>query len=248
MPSIRIVSDLHFEDIPYPNRFSLPGEFDVLVVAGDVWRSRPEDAVETVARLARGKPSVMVMGNHEPWGGTVGETLDRMRSACVANGVALLDDCVAEVEGVRFVGGTLWTDGRLGGLIEDYPDGFTGEAILNGEGKRWSLKDAAAAHGKTRACIGEAMAQKDASPLVVVTHHAPLRECLGRSDDGWASAGLLASDLSHLVDDGGAVLWVHGHLHRSLDLTRPGGTRVICNPAGNRFSNSGFDDGMTVSV
>jgi len=43
-------------------------------------------------------------------------------------------------------------------------------------------------------------------------------------------------------------LWVHGHLHETVDLVRPGGTRILCNPAGPRFGNAAFRDGLVVEV
>jgi Icc-related predicted phosphoesterase len=85
-------------------------------------------------------------------------------------------------------------------------------------------------------------------PLVVVTHHAPLPDCLTPAMRGAWKAGNSASDLSHLTDSGKAALWVHGHIHASKDITRPGGTRILCNPAGPRFFNPAFDEGLVVAV
>jgi len=39
------------------------------------------------------------------------------------------------------------------------------------------------------------------------------------------------SDLSELVENSGAALWVHGHTHTSCDYMA-GHTRVVCNPKG----------------
>ena len=64
---------------------------------------------------------------------------------------------------------------------------------------------------------------------------------------GWA-AGNAASDLSHLTDAGTADAWVHGHVHATVDLTRPGGTRIVCNAAALGFTNSAFRDGWTVEI
>ncbi len=61
-------------------------------------------------------------------------------------------------------------------------------------------------------------------------------------------AGNTASDLSYLTDTGVIALWVHGHLHHTVDLTRPSGTRIICNPAGSQFANPAFRDDWVVEV
>lgn len=82
----------------------------------------------------------------------------------------------------------------------------------------------------------------------MVTHHAPHPLCLPESQrTGWA-AGNAASDLSYSIDTGQIALWVHGHLHHTVDLTRPSGTRILCNPAGPGFANPAFSDDWIVEV
>ena len=89
---------------------------------------------------------------------------------------------------------------------------------------------------------------RDDRPVVVVTHYAPHPCCLPPATrTGWV-AGNSASDLSYLTDAGLAALWVHGHVHHSIDLVRPGGTRIVCNPAGPGFSNPDFQDELVVEV
>ena len=59
MTRLRILSDLHLEVVPHPEglRPAYP-DFDVLVVAGDVWQGEVGRAMHTVARLADGKLAV----------------------------------------------------------------------------------------------------------------------------------------------------------------------------------------------
>lgn len=85
-------------------------------------------------------------------------------------------------------------------------------------------------------------------PLVVVTHHAPHPLCLPAAHRaGWV-AGNSASDLSHLTDGGRIALWVHGHVHHTVALSRPGGTRIVCNAAGPGFGNLQFREELVVEV
>jgi predicted ATPase len=68
-PRLWVLSDLHLEAVPHPEAYRPKRpDFDVLVVAGDVWEGDIARALEMVARLADGKPAVFVMGNHEAWG------------------------------------------------------------------------------------------------------------------------------------------------------------------------------------
>ncbi len=223
------LSDLHLEAAPYPAAFRpAPPAFDVLVAAGDICEGSAR-AVGVVAALARGRPVVFVLGNHEPWRRDLATERKAARRAAERHGVVLLDDAVAVCAGVRFVGGTLWTDGGLAGPAWQ-PGQATGEPICIDSGggpHRITAGDAAALHSRTRRAIEATLARPPASspcdgrPLVVVTHHAPHPCCLPPAHrTGWA-AGHAASDLSHLTDAGMATLWVHGHLHRSVDLVRP---------------------------
>ena len=117
-----------------------------------------------------------------------------------------------------------------------------------GKGKRpITSADEALRHRRTCGVIEAAM-RAMGPPLIVVTHHAPHPLCLSADHrSGWL-AGNSASDLSPLTDNGGAVLWVHGHIHDTVDLHCPGGTRILCNPAGRHFSNSEFRQGWVVTV
>jgi Icc-related predicted phosphoesterase len=89
---------------------------------------------------------------------------------------------------------------------------------------------------------------EDGQPRVVVTHHAPHPLCLPAAHrSGWP-AGNAASDLSALTDSGRIALWVHSHVHRSIDLVRPGGTRIVCNPAGPGCANGEFRDDLVTGT
>ena len=246
-----VLSDLHLEAVPHPEAFrpERPA-FDVLVVAGDVWEGDTCRVLETVATLADGKPAVLVMGNHEPWRGELQQERDEARRAAKRLGITLLDDSEAEVAGLSFVGGTLWADGRLAGK-DATPLRETGEQIKMARGGAMSLitgGDEATMHGRTRGVIEAAMARPRDGHLVVVTHHAPYPACLPSAyRTGWA-AGNAASDLSQLTDSGQAQLWVHGHIHGTIDMTRPGGTRIVCNAAGPGFTNLAFRDDWVIEV
>lgn len=253
MARLWVMSDLHLESVRFPDAYRPRcAGFDVLVVAGDV-RHGGAQAVATVARLAGGKSCVFVLGNHEPWHRELGAERAAARRAAARHGVTLLDDAEATLAGVRFVGGTLWADGRLGGQ-DAAPGQATGEMVRvaaeKGGTRPITNGDEAMLHARTRGVIEAALASPgpNACPVVVVTHHAPHPLCVPAALRRHWAAGNSASDLSHLTNSGRAALWVHGHLHHSVDLVRPGGTRILCNPAGPRFGNAEFRDDLVVEL
>lgn len=200
------LSDLHDEE--GAREYSPPVDFDILVVAGDVVESDIRACVERTARLAQGRPAVMVLGNHDLYGLPVDRAADVATRIGTTLGVTVLERSQAVVDGVAFAGGTLWDD--VMGRVEDAsaPKGFLaslttprasaphpfapyGEPVqieIPGEPMRpVTFVDIAAIHEATLQAIS------DAQPDVVVTHYPPSRR-----------------DLEYAAD---AALWIHGHVH-----------------------------------
>lgn len=252
LPKLWIMSDLHLESVPYPGAFApARPDFDVLVAAGDIWQADVRRGLDLLARLAGGKPVVFVMGNHEHWKGVLGDDLREAKIIAQDAGVTLLDGEAVTVAGCRFAGATLWTDYELAGELADM-QAPTGELIAMADGsapRPFTVADSAAVHATAKAQLAAIVAADPSPlPLVVVTHHAPHPDCLPLDTRGTWAAGNCASDLSELTDSGRAALWVHGHIHASIDMTRPNGTRILCNPAGPMFSNPRFNETLVVEL
>lgn len=252
MTKLWIFSDLHLESIPYPEAFApKKPEFDVMVVAGDIWEGDPLRGLSFISNLADGKPVIFVMGNHEHWNGLYEETIADTKLIASQLGITLLTGNAAKIAGCHFLGATLWSDYELSGYAD--PEAMTGEQIdisqPDSNSQLITVGDAVALHRRDRKQL-EALLSKplDGCPVVVVTHHAPHLECVPHEFHHTWPAGNSASNLSHLTDVGLVSLWVHGHLHNSVDLKRPGGTRIVCNPAGVLFSNPAFQEAYVIEL
>ena len=105
---LNILSDLHLSQ----GALELPdNDADLVILAGDV--ARPRQAASWAARLA--KPVLYVPGNHEFYDGSIGDTVDELKRFCAGTNIRVLDNEEINVEGVRFLGTTLWTDFMLFG-------------------------------------------------------------------------------------------------------------------------------------
>ena len=87
---------------------------------------------------------------------------------------------------------------------------------------------------------------------VVVTHHAPSFKSVISYFETNLTSACFASNLEHLMDGDKVALWVHGHMHTSLDY-EVNGTRVICNPRGyTRFGdeqqNNEYKDDLVIEI
>lgn len=247
-----VMSDLHLEAVPYPEAFQpeIP-IFDVLVAAGDIWQGDVLRAFRFLRQLAGDKAVVFVMGNHEHWNGVLDEDLDLAKALAREYGITLLDGEAVTIAGCTFVGATLWADHTLSAAGAN-PAAETGEhiEISHEDGSHLiTVGDAVELHQAARAKLERLVKQADRlRPLVVVSHHAPHPDCLIDQMRNTWSAGNSASDLSHIIDTNPIALWVHGHLHHSVDIVRGGGTRILCNPAAPRFGNVSFDEAMVIEV
>jgi hypothetical protein len=239
---LNILSDLHLGlgalDPPH-------NDADVVILAGDL--ARPKDAVAWASALA--KPVLYVPGNHEFYGGSITGTLDELRELCARTHVRLLDDDEVVLDGVRFLGSTLWTDFLLFGAGEkraaamregqrylyDFSrirTGGTAEAIFSPE-------YSAALFDRHSHWLAAKLSEPFDGPTVVITHHAPSRKSIHRRFAGSLLNACFISDVERLMDGTRACLWVHGHTHDSFDYV-VNGTRVVCNPRG--YAQNGVNE------
>ncbi len=260
MTKIRVLSDLHLEFAPLALE---PIGEDVLALVGDagVYTDGAVWAVEYARRS--GVPVVMVAGNHEFYRNrqhpthTVESTLVALRAAAAGSAglLTFLDNDLASVAGVVFVGCTLWTDFMLSDdptlsmlradrMMNDHRVIYDEEGQFTPERSRrlheWSV-------GLLRERLP--LRYLSGAPLVILTHHLPSARSIHERYAGDPLNAAYASNLDELVAASGAALWCHGHTHSSADYMI-GDTRVLCNPRGYapRDVNPAFDPGLVVGV
>ncbi|SEB19822.1 metallophosphoesterase [Variovorax sp. YR216] len=274
-----VLSDLHCEF----GNFEVPThlEFDVAVLTGDIYQPGElavQWALQSEALASR--QAILVPGNHEYYRRSRQTRMDRtlaaMRELAARTHVHVLDADELVLEGVRFLGATLWTDFALAietpqgpqtnvelaeRLVENALNDFRlirvpNRSALPGtwqerEGRIFRGEDARRIHHEQRRWLKQRLETPFDGKTVVLTHHAPHRGSLApwyASD--WVSAGFI----SELPDEFFAVpvLWVHGHTHTSFDY-RVGNCRVLSNPRGYMpasgvAENAQFNPRLVVTV
>ncbi len=254
---IRILSDLHLE---FSDWRAPPGDEDLVVLAGDIGEGR--SGIPWARRNFEDKDIIYVPGNHEYYGRDFDELRQGLRDSARTLGVHLLDGDELVLNGVRFLGATLWTDFALYGegratleqAMRDSAARMTDDHVIRRWGGTLRLEDTREVHLAQRDWLQRALAglttvaQRFAGPTVIVTHHAPSPTSIAPRFHGSILNASFASDLRELM--GPVVkLWVHGHMHNSLDYVERG-TRVVCNPGGYvPFAlNPQFDPGLVIEV
>ena len=249
MPRLRILSDLHLEYAPWTFR---PVGEDLVIFAGDIasstrtGRARLQQLWTEVALTK--VPALYVLGNHEGYG-------DRIpRDSLVADlrmslppTAHILERQAITLQGIRFLGCTLWSDfslrenvGDLAQRLGAHEVGVRCEQEINDFTFLCPRKpgdsdtpiraaDMAQWHREERAWLNHAIAESR-EPVVVITHFLPSPESIHvRYRDNLLNA-YFATDCRSLIRDP-VRLWVHGHTHHACDYTS-NGVRVVCNPRG----------------
>ena len=222
---IQFFSDVHLEfgHAPLPVT-----DADVIVAAGDV-----NIGASGVAWLkASGKPTIYVAGNHEYYGGDITQVQHEIRAAVAGSAVHFLECDSAEIDGVRFLGTTLWTDflGEDAAIMDSLQRNMNDYQQITYCGRLLAPRDLATINRSARAWLAAQLASPFAGPTVVVTHHAPLFASWRSSSNSLFMPGY-CNDLSQLMDQYPVALWVHGHVHTSSDY-HSNTSRVVCNPRG----------------
>jgi predicted phosphodiesterase len=248
---MHVLSDLHLEQEPFvPPRL----EADVIVLAGDV--ATGTNGIEWAQGWTDGRPILYVVGNHEFYGHTCPGLVDELRRKAVGSLLRVLENEEAIIDGVRFLGCTLWSDFELAGperrvesmrLCERVVNDYRVIAVDHGD-RRLSAEDTRSFHLVSRRWLAERLSQPHDGPTVVITHHAPLIRRYPRSALRRALAGAFVSDLTDLMGAERVAVWIFGHTHRAANI-EVRGTRVISNPRGYRHEPvAEFDPGFVLEV
>jgi predicted phosphodiesterase len=248
---VQLLSDLH-------NEFYRPDtapeieqtDADLIVLAGDidvgldglVWASKEAERL--------GKRILYIAGNHEFYHHDIA-LLDTMREVAAKSASVdfLENDCLV-IDGVRFLGCTLWTDYRAVGDRKTNMDvvqqSLNDHHVVRNGDRLFLPEDALLLHQQSRAWLEGVLSRPFDGETVVITHHGPHMLCQHPSYPMSAIGTAFLSDLSGLVEL--ADIWCFGHTHANLDAT-VGKCRLVSNQRGYPMEGvSGFDPVFALDI
>ena len=229
---IRLFSDLHLEFESYA---PADKNADVIVLAGDIHVG--VEGIEWAKKTFGDTPVVYVAGNHEYYRQTCPDHLHKMRQAARGSNVRFLENDAAEIDGVVFLGCTLWTDFDLFGNARDAmreAEAFMNDYRLitvNPGYRRLRPSDTLSWHQDSVRWLTRALDENRNKPVVIVTHHAPCFQSVPARFKTDLVSAAFASNLDDLVVSSEAKFWLHGHNHEAAAYTL-GKTQVRGNPRG----------------
>jgi predicted phosphodiesterase len=224
-----------------------------LLLAGDI--STGVTAMPFVEEMCKHfKHVLMVHGNHEYYHNRFEKTIDDWKNweleGAPKNFHFLYND-YRILDGVRFLGGTMWTNFNSGNPVvislahsgmSDYREirSVTGQITPH-----FIMRE----NDKFMDFLIQKFDEPFDGPTVVMTHHSPgnvQRSGYGQNIINYA----YFAELENMIGNyNKAELWIHGHTHKSADYMI-NETRVVCNPYGywGYDTNPEFDRHLILEV
>lgn len=248
-----------------------------LVLAGDITvasKSIPmERFVNFVQRCCdQFKYVVYIMGNHEHYGEAFHKTKakisERLQHHHLHN-FHFLDNSVAVLDNVAFVGTTLWTSGdnnhpMVGMLWEGMNDSRVIRYGSEGDPYKYKFRASfmMAEHHRCRKFLFDAITEhkQQDRKVVCVVHHGVSEQSIAyeyKDPKNGALNMFFVEELSYPLMESNPDLVIHGHVHNAFDYYIDStqqycNTRVVCNPRGyfeyEDYDSIGFDPFKVVEV
>lgn len=241
------ISDLHLEyydnpHILYQNIKHLLPHADILVLAGDVGYPMGNHGDNYMFLLDKFKQQynyvILVPGNHEYFQTKHFDrekTMDALRTICEKTSCHLLDNKTIDLNGVRFIGTTLWTDidPRLKYLVDT-------------KGKTFGIifKDFESYQDEYQKCFRFLKNQlsKKHEKKVIITHHVPSYSLQhpkyrDRNHGSIGTDSMFYSEILDFLNLADVKYWFCGHTHESGSIVYSN-TQIIVNPYGCPWEQS----------
>jgi predicted phosphodiesterase len=268
---ILIFSDIHtefwkeqFGFSGKPVEFPLlpdPDSYDIVIAAGDIGLGLA--GFNWLEKNFPNKQVLYVPGNHEYYKHDYFKLQEQFNNLNKLNNsnVTVLNPASLTIDGVKFVGATLWSDLRLKGY-PDFPDyifenGIADFRLIKTEAYNKGAMDSVLMreiYNNELEFIKTTLEETSVEQMkktVVVTHFVPSQLLI---EPKWLQPRFqtlnpyFTNDLDYEIFDYGFPLMVYGHTHDRNDKQHPLGTRMIGQPFGYPNENANRYDWKIVEV
>jgi len=222
---INYFSDIHLEfgkqELPENNA-------DIVIASGDIGVGK--QGVNWLKSIE--KPVIYIAGNHEFYTHEYKQTLDALRNSCANSNIFFLEKNTLILDGIRFLGCTLWTDlllagndmaAELGKRLNDFRNIRFKENFLN----EFTFTQL---HRRSNIWLEHELKNPHVGKTVVITHHAPLYLSWNERNNTLKRLAY-CNNLESLFSEHDITAWFHGHVH-GLNNYTTNNTRVLSNTRG----------------
>jgi predicted MPP superfamily phosphohydrolase len=256
---IKLLSDLHL-DHNSPGEYFHPGEGDILILAGDILQVEHlksngyySDIYNTfLNECSKNFNHVLyVLGNHEYYSYTIEKSLTLLREKVPNNFHVLQNDCV-EINGIHFIGFTLWTNffnenpfemWEAKGYMNDYSKIRIGASY-----KKLQPYHLLELHNESISFLKSKLKDLQNERVFVISHHSPTLQSISEKYKSFRCNGSFCSDYDDLIIQNPNIKnWVFGHVHSKFDFYIEQ-CRMTSNPRGYPRETTDFDLNFTIEL
>jgi Icc-related predicted phosphoesterase len=236
---IYAISDLHLEfyrsiEQVLNKMCTLLQPADVLILAGDVGFPQERIGIENnysgiltefllyVKKIY--KHVILVPGNHEYYpceNYNMKECFDNLSKICQKTDVILLEKSTVVIDGVEFIGTTLWSaiESQAVAVLADFRHVFRNKV------------DYLVEFVKCYTWLKDTLEKPPLFPRVVITHHLPTARLIHQRFQGSAINTAFFTSILDSLSLRNVKLWVCGHTHE-FSQVKYGDTTLVVNPVG----------------
>ncbi len=234
---VLVTADLHLDTWqhaardPFSSALPALGAIDVLIVAGDLANNPIRNwpmALSRLSMLMDPSKIYILPGNHDYYHFNVSGD-ERLQGMVESAGMNWAQKAVVEIDGVRFLCATLWTDFRLSGdavaakhaagrAMNDYQ-----LITQTAAGDRLLPQHTAAIHVDHLVWLTAEIARPFNGRTIIITHHGPSPSASGPIDQ---ITPAFVSNLDDWILHHKPDCWLFGHTHRRL-TGKVGSTPII---------------------
>lgn len=220
------ISDIHLEESLHIPPIDNHQNAEILILAGDIGLPHSRIYKKFISRMSKIFQYVIVVtGNHEYYGNTV-EKIDATLDNWQSDNVYFLQQSSIAINGIRFMGCTLWAEGESDIKIGD----FKGIKGMN-------YKKYSELHSEHVTWLESELKRYEKQPKVVITHHLPSSSLIDPKFKDFPKKKFYYSNLDYLVEQ--ANVWICGHSHKMMQK-RIGGCYCGINPIGYPNEDTGY--------
>jgi Icc-related predicted phosphoesterase len=261
---IQLASDVHLE---FGSTSIKNNGSDTLILSGDICvadfftkqsgsrADRADEARKFFCEVSSNfKNVIYVPGNHEHYHSFIHKVSEILIDVLKEfSNIHFLQNGHAEIDGINFIGATLWTDcKRNDPLVEmslnNCMNDFNCVSIKDGPVyRKFKAYDSTKLHAISKNFIKETVMKLD--NVVVVTHHAPSEQSVHEiyASDQYINPGYFSNLEEFIMDLPQIKLWTHGHMHNYSNY-KIADTQIVCNPVGYPGQETGYNENLILEV
>lgn len=244
---ILILSDLHIELEDF--RIDT-NQVDVVILAGNIHIK--EKGFKWALNNIKNIPVLYILGNHEFYTKAYPRLVHKLKDLAQNTNIHILERDTIILNGINFLGCTLWTDFELYG--DPRIAGYECQQVMTDYKKirispnfsKLRSIDVAAIHRRSINWLCSELEDRQNEINIVISHHAPSEKSLPYKYKQDIISSAYVSNLENVIEKYQPRFWIHGHLHNSSNY-KIGQTHIICNPRGYLGErNHEFDAELTI--